>query len=438
MNKKIKFITLGCKANQSETESLAHALALKGYEVHDTGNQADLVVINTCAVTGRAAMQSRQEIRKAARKYPGARIIVTGCYAQSGPKEIASIPGVDTIVSQSRKERLLEIITLGSTNQGHRPEIYHEKYTRGYAFSDPGAPAWGFRSRPFVKIQDGCNSFCSYCIVPYTRGPSRSRDPKSVISEIRYLEQKGAKEVVLVGIHIGRYGMDLTPAMDLEKLLQQILSDTRIHRIRLSSIEPTELTDSLIELAASSERICNHFHVPLQSGDDGILAKMRRPYTADFFGKRIKFLRSALPDAAIGADIMVGFPGETDQAFENSLGLVSRLPLTYLHVFPFSPRPQAPASDFPMQVPPEIKKNRAKRLRLAGIDKKAEFFKNFKNRCVEVLIERPGKEAGSLSGLSANYIPVKLKGPDSLIGKIVQCRITETSGTKPVSAELVL
>jgi len=420
--------TLGCKVNQCESESIAQCLALSGWTNAQNGSRADLCIINTCTVTHKASMQSRQAIRHAMRSNPGAQIIVTGCYAETEPDELKKIKGIHRIIGQNEKDRIFEII---------KKEI---NYTLPCSFvceediSENGfmiAPAFnsGSRTRAFLKVQDGCDAFCSYCIVPYARGRSRSMPVERVIESINNLREAGYREVVLSGIHLGRYGIDLTPETSISSLLS-LINDLKIaERIRLSSIEPNELSPEIIKLAVDSDNICHHFHIPLQSGDDDILNKMRRPYTREFFKTVVKRINESIPDASIGADILVGFPGETDSAFENTYSLIEELPVSYLHVFPFSPRNKTPASSFPDRVPAEIVKERCARMRKLGNLKKNFFYQKAVGTIVNVLVEDKRDVANDLlKGTSSNYLSVLIHGEDGIKNKIVKTSIDRIDG----------
>jgi threonylcarbamoyladenosine tRNA methylthiotransferase MtaB len=427
--------TLGCKVNQVESESLIADLTENGWVYCDHDENADLVVINTCAVTAKAAMQARQAIRQSIRNNPGALIVVTGCYAQTQPDQIEKITGVHIIVGQSDKHRISQIIqtaiSCGSGSCSDNPRIEIRDIRTTELFYPHSLSVSATRTRPFVKIQDGCNAFCSYCIVPYARGRSRSLPVENVLDKIRRIHWAGYNEIVLTGIHLGVYGADLCPKAGLYELLKQILGQTEIPRIRLSSIEPRELSEDIIGLAQNSGRICNHFHIPLQSGDNRILGKMNRPYTRDDFRQRVASISEKIPDCSIGADILVGFPGETEDAFQNTFDLIEELPVTYLHAFPFSPRKGTPAELFSDQLPPQTIKERLQKIRRLGNRKKISFYESVMGKTVEVLIEGERlKTFGALKGITSNYIPVLTHGPDDLKNRIVPVRIDRVAQEK--------
>ena len=409
-------ITLGCKVNQFESETITQELKQSGFQrigkirsFHDGGT--DTCIINTCTVTHKASMQSRQAIRQAIRSNPNATIIVTGCLAQTDPDNIRQIRGVHRIVGHAEKHRIPEIIQ--STDlQPVAPSTAEKRFQPNPPDKSAFSP-FGNRTRPFLKIQDGCDAFCTYCIVPYARGRHRSMPFEDVPASVRTIQEAGFHEVVLTGIHLGCYGTDLSPATHLTELLTVLRHQKAIDRIRLSSIEPLEITDELIALvSASSTRpghICRHFHIPMQNGDDTILKRMHRPYGQIDFRKRIEAIHRALPEAAIGADVMIGFPGETDKAYQNTLSFIKSLPLSYLHVFPFSPRKGTPAHEFPDRVPPDIVKDRCREVRTLGNRKRLAFFEKHIHTEVEVLVETtPDIKTGRLKGVTSNYIKVLL------------------------------
>ena len=420
--------TLGCKVNQCESESIAQYLALSGWATAQNGSCADLCIINTCTVTHKASMQSRQAIRRAIRLNPDAQIIVTGCYAATEPDELKKIKGIHRIIGQNEKYRIFEILNK-SMNVKYPCPFACEKDNCENGFMPAPSVRTGSRSRAFLKIQDGCDAFCSYCIVPYARGRSRSMPVERVIESINNLSEAGYREVVLSGIHLGRYGIDLTPQTSISSLLGLINGLKIIDRIRLSSIEPNELSSDIIKLAAGSDSICHHFHIPLQSGDDRILNKMRRPYTRELFKTVVNKINESMPYASIGTDILVGFPGETDSAFENTYSLIEELPVSYLHVFPFSPRTKTPASSFPGRIPADVVKDRCARMRRLGNLKKSLFYQNAVGTITNVLVEDKRDVSNDLlKGTSSNYLTVLLQGEDGIRNKIVKASIDRITG----------
>jgi threonylcarbamoyladenosine tRNA methylthiotransferase MtaB len=407
--------------NHCESEALAQKLASQGWQAATDGQPADISIINTCTVTQKASMQSRQLVRQSIRSHPEGRVVVTGCYAQTEPNALKQIDGAEVVAPPAGNERLDSLVKhlnpeapKGATD----PNIASTRAERG------PTPETAQRSRPFLKIQDGCNSFCAYCIVPHARGRSRSLPVGQVQQKLRALQAAGFYEIVLTGIHLGIYGRDLTPATDLQALLKQTAAQAHSGRLRLSSIEPKEISDAIIELVASCDLFCKHLHIPLQSGDDRILERMHRPYNRLFFKKRVEKIHTELPEAAIGADILVGFPGESDAAFENTYRLVEQLPLSYLHVFPFSARPGTPAAGYQDHIAPQTIKERCRRMRCLGRQKKEAFLRKFIGRTYPVLIEnKRDKASGLLRGLTTNYIAVLLEGPDTYKNKVVDTKI---------------
>jgi threonylcarbamoyladenosine tRNA methylthiotransferase MtaB len=404
---RVAVATLGCKVNQCESAGLTEALAAGGMTPVTFAGQADIYIVNTCTVTGRTDYQSRQLIRRAIRQNPAATVLVTGCYAQRAPEEIARIPGVRIVAGNAEKEAIPVILSTLGTAQ---PRLMVGNIAEQTAISPLGATRFPGHTRAFLKIQDGCNGACSYCIVPSTRGPSRSLPPEAVRERIAMITRAGYREVVLTGIHLGAYGRDLRPAATLAALLRDIAAPP-VERLRLSSIEPREITDELIALIAAGGVLCRHLHIPLQSGDDGILAAMNRDYDGAFFRDLVARIVRDIPGLAVGIDVLTGFPGETEAAFANTLRLLEEMPIAYLHVFPFSRRPGTPAAGMTGQVPEAVKKARAAQLRSLGAQKRQAFADAFIGRPLAVLIEtRRDKATGFCLGLSDNYLSVAVRG----------------------------
>ncbi len=432
--KKFSIITLGCKVNQYESDAVSQQLEDLGWRPADLKDSPDACIVNTCTVTRKSSMQSRQAIRRIIRNHPQARIIVTGCYAQTEPDQVRQIPGVDAVIGHSDKHRIAEILSNGiSNNSGQilRQNLDGEKKYRQHPV------VFGNRTRPFLKIQDGCNSFCTYCIVPYARGRSRSMPPEAVLAHIRALNDAGYREIVLTGIHLGCYGLDLDPRLDLEHLLSRIAESPIRCRVRLGSLEASELSEKIIRQVAESDTFCPHFHVPLQSGDDGILKCMHRPYTRSFFADRIRMIHQFIPYAGIGVDILAGFPGESLAAFENTCRLIEDLPLTYLHVFPFSARQGTPAAGYEGRISQDVIADRCRMVREIGARKKWTFYRSLEGKTEQVLIEgKRKKTSGKLKGLTGNYVPVLLSGDDSLRNALASVRI-EKAAAEFVSGAMI-
>lgn len=426
--KRFHITTLGCKVNQCESAALSSMLESDGGSVAQNIDQSDIVVINTCTVTGKAAMQSRQAIRQAIRRTPNATIIVTGCYAQTAPQEIQTIKGIDLIVGHAHKFRIAELARFQQP-EAESPRLILKSIHQAKQFDVMPSVSPRSRTRAFLKIQDGCDAFCTYCIVPYARGRSRSMPVADVAQHIAKLTVDGFQEVVLTGIHLGVYGQDLTPPTSLAAVLSQMAHGTNMPRIRISSIEPTEIEASLINLVADPQScVCPHLHVPLQSGDNDVLKRMGRPYTCEMFAEAIMTVHRMLPNAAIGVDIMAGFPGESDEAFEHSYKLIQTLPVTYLHVFPFSPRKGTPAEKFSGKISDSVVKARSQLLRKLGEKKKTEFLQSQIDRIVTVLVETTQDLAtGFARGLSDNYIPVFIPDSGLVENTFVNVRVVEVT-----------
>ncbi len=456
--------TLGCKVNQYESDGIASELLEGGWGITDRVEDADICIINTCAVTSRAAMQSRQQIRSIIRANPNAKIIVTGCHAQTEPDQIRKIENVDAVIGHQNKFTIAknilnpvesEIFTSQSEIFISQDIVKNSQQSPNDSLQVCSADSFksfksavsGSKTRAYLKIQDGCDAFCTYCIVPYSRGRSRSMPSNQVIEHLLELSSKGYKEAILTGIHVGAYGLDfeknlsddtelnnneshfnneepLNNKSPLTDLLLEIERLRPIHRVRLSSIEPKELADDIIHLAAKSgSTLCDHFHIPLQSGDDSILKRMGRPYNVELFANLITKINNEIPNAAIGVDILEGFPGESDEAFANTFNLIQTLPVSYLHVFPFSPRKGTKAYNYPNKVNNQIVKDRCAKLRELGSEKRRVFENNQienRDRYLESVIQdKRDDRTGKLIAVTSNYLSVLVEGSDSLKREIV-------------------
>ncbi|MCF8128909.1 MAG: tRNA (N(6)-L-threonylcarbamoyladenosine(37)-C(2))-methylthiotransferase MtaB [Deltaproteobacteria bacterium] len=429
MFKTFRVITLGCKVNQYESAFMEESLSRAGWQKADDGAPAHVLVINTCIVTHKAAHQSRQAIRKALRENPGARVAAVGCYAQSFPKELEAIEGLALIANNRVKAHIPDLLTALPRECGKtlvlppfEPETPFDPLEIGRF---PG------RTRAYLKIQDGCESFCTYCIVPYARGPYRSLAPERAIEALVKFAEQGYREVVLTGIHLGKYGVDLAGNANLTKLLQMMGKEGLPLRLRLSSLEPQELEPEIIRIAASEPWLCPHFHIPLQSGDDRILKKMNRGYTAEHFAEKIKTIHKAIPLGAIGVDVMAGFPGEDAAAHGNALSLLRDLPVSYLHVFPFSPRKGTPAYHYKGRVDVDTIKQRTSELRTLGREKRMRFHENCLGGNFDVLVEGPySRDPALMTGAGENYLPFIFPRDDRLRGHVVRMRATQVSRGK--------
>ena len=405
MTTTISIATLGCKVNQFESEALIDALERKGYALIPFEEGAEITIINTCTVTHRADFQSRQIVRRAFRSNPNSLIIVTGCYPQVEPDAFIKMKGVRYLLGNGEKNQIPDLLPL--MQKGEFPRVQVGDIQKETLFSETPFHSFHRHTRAFLKIQDGCDAYCSYCIVPHARGRSRSLRPERVFENLKIFKEKGFKEVVLTGIHLGAYGLDLNPPFPLEKLIKQLEEEETPYRIRLTSIEPGDFSPELIFTLSQSNKICPHLHIPIQSGDDEILKKMNRGYNHSFLSDLIQELHLRIPKLSIGADVIVGFPGETEEKFQHTYGLVESLPFSYLHVFPFSRRKGTPAFQFPQGVDEKEIKKRAETMRELGKQKRQVFYRQFLNQELSVLVEdRKEKETGRWKGLSRNYIPV--------------------------------
>lgn len=408
-----KIITFGCKVNQYESAYIDEKLKEEKWMEAEADQAADVYIINTCIVTERAAFQSRQAVRRARRANPQAKIAVTGCYAQAYEQELKSIPGIDLLSGNVSKSEVPGAVV--KLMQDEQTLCRVSAFVKKTAFDFMPIRSFLDRTRAFLKIQDGCESYCSYCIVPYARGPLRSLEPEKIIANLQALAQEGYREVVLTGIHLGKYGSDLGSRMSLLDLLKRIGDEKLPLRVRLSSLEPQEVHESLIEMVATENWLCRHLHIPLQSGDDQILKKMNRHYTARAFAGLIESIHIKIPPAAIGVDVMVGFPGETETFHQNTLALIKDLPVSYLHVFPFSKRKGTPAATFPDPVDPETMKKRAEAIRNVGLEKKRIFYQSCLNQEFMVLAEGwQAKSKTMIKGWTDNYLPITFRS-DALV-----------------------
>ena len=398
----------GCRATQADGAALEAQLAGRGLAASDARETADLVILNTCTVTAEADSDARSAIRRVHRENPAARILVTGCYAQRAPDELSKMPGVEWVVGNSHKTQIAEVIAGGVDYHGQI--VIGDIFETRDILTAPILDAGGDRTRPNLKIQDGCHNRCSFCIIPFVRGKSRYSGADKIVEQVRQLSSK-YKEVVLSGINLGRWGREsgssaLSKAMRLPDLLRRLLNETAIDRLRLSSVEPMDFSDDLLGLMAETPRISKHVHAPLQSGSDTILRKMHRKYRPRHYADRVTKARRLMPDAAIGADVMVGFPGETDELFEESRQFIDSMPFTYLHVFTYSERPGTPAADMPGVVPIRVRKERNRILRELANDKNAVFRRSLLNReFTAVTLDPPGL------ALTDNYIKAALDLP---------------------------
>jgi threonylcarbamoyladenosine tRNA methylthiotransferase MtaB len=427
---RVAFFTLGCKLNSYETESLRGVFHQHQYDIVDFDQPADYYVINTCAVTNQAEADARRLIRTVGRRNPAARVILTGCYAQRDAQTLAAMPEVMLVVGNGEKTQLFHLVEEALRTPETSGKIFTSHIFRGdakekFSFGEYAdvATVSPF-TRATIKVQDGCNDFCSFCIIPHLRGKSVSRPVAAVVAHAQALAASGYKEIDLTGVHTGAYGEDLEPPVSLLALLQQLVQVEGIERIRLNSIEPTTVSEALLDFIAGSPNICKHLHICLQSGDDEILRRMRRHYDVAFYRDLIAKVMARMPECGVGSDMLVGFPGETEAHFERTYSVVESLPFAYLHVFSYSARPGTPAAKYADQVHPQAKKERSQRLRALGQAKKRAFAERFLGRSLDVLLEgKRDKSHRLLSGLTENYLRVYVDAPEALVNQLIPVRL---------------
>jgi threonylcarbamoyladenosine tRNA methylthiotransferase MtaB len=412
----------GCRATQADGAALESQLTARGLEMAEERAGADLVVLNTCTVTATADDDVRQTIRRVHRENPAARILVTGCYAQRAPQELALLPGVEWVVGNSHKTQIADLVTLSPAGTPYHGNIHvGDIFAQQDFLSAPVEDAAGDRTRPNLKIQDGCNNRCSFCIIPFVRGRSRSLPAGQVVEQVRGLARR-YREIVLSGINLGRWGREPGSSLRLVGLVRRLLAETDVERLRLSSVEPMDFTDDLLGLMAESPRIARHVHAPLQSGSDKVLRRMHRKYRPRHYADRVLKARAWMPDAAIGADAMVGFPGETEAEFEDSRQFIESLPFTYLHVFTYSERPGTPAAEEAARVPMRLRKERNRVLRELAAAKNLAFRESMVGRTLSAVTLH---ETGA--ALSGNYLKIELAAPREA-NLLVDLRIGGVSG----------
>jgi len=413
--KRVAITTLGCKTNQFESAAMAEQLEKAGYSVVPFTEQADIYLVNSCTVTARTDAETRRLIRRARRLNPEARIVATGCYAQVTPGDLERMPEVDSVLGNREKQ---DIANLVETVENRVSDIGAERVAGPLALS-----SFAEHTRAFLQAQNGCDSFCAYCIVPYARGRSRSVAMDDVLAGVANLAANGFQEVVLTGIHLGAYGLDLTPKSSLTELVRHIDAERLVPRLRIGSVEPNELEDDLLSLMARSESICPHLHLPLQSGSDTVLMRMGRRYTAPFFRELMGKITANLADAFIGADVIAGFPGESDAEFRETLDLVQELPFSDLHVFPYSRRSGTRAAGMPDQVASQVVKKRAQQLRQVADGKRSLFLERFKGRDLRVLVQGYDSRNRLCRGLGRNYLTVAFPGGPGMENREMVVRV---------------
>lgn len=419
--KRVAFYTLGCKVNQYETEAMEEIFQRRGYKVVDIEEESDIYVINTCTVTNLSDRKSRQFIRRAKRANEDAIVVAVGCYSQVAPEEVESIEGVDIVIGTTARDKIVDLCEEVMEN---RQKINIVKNIKGHKdFENLNIVDLKSKTRAYIKIQEGCNQFCSYCIIPYARGPIRSRALDDIIKETKRLAKAGFKEIILTGIHVASYGKDLD-GMNLLTVIDEVAKVEGIERIRLSSIEPTLIDEEFMTRAVANKKLCDHFHLSLQSGSDRVLKRMNRKYTTGEYKNIVKLIRRYMPDAGITTDIIVGFPGETDEEFEESYQFVKDIRFSRVHVFKYSPRKGTPASKFKEQIHGNVKNSRSEKLTLLSEEMMDDFNEKHIGETVEVLFEEENKDdKGYMEGYTTNYIRVKAEGQEDIKGKILPVRI---------------
>jgi threonylcarbamoyladenosine tRNA methylthiotransferase MtaB len=401
---KVAFKTLGCRLNQAESEQALEALGARGFDLAHAGEQPDVVVINTCTVTAESTASSRRLIRKTAEAHPGATVVVTGCYAVAEPEEVRAIPGVDLVVGNDRLAALVTAV----------PAV------RRLPLVMRPAPVERLRTRVAVKAQTGCDEWCTFCIIPRTRGPLRSHPEDQVVADVRRQVERGVREVVLTGVHLGKYGEDRGEREALARLVDRLTAIDGLLRLRLSSVLPVQVTPALVERVRDDPKVCRHLHVPLQAGDDEVLARMHRPYRVAEFLDRVEHAKAEVPGLGLSTDVIVGFPGETRAQFAATMAVVERVGFSKLHVFRYSQRPDTPAATMPDQVPVAEKKARARELIALGNELRRRFHEDHVGRPLQVLVETAGE--GLAEGTSDNYVKVRFPGGAELVDRVVTVR----------------
>ncbi|GFR37394.1 tRNA (N(6)-L-threonylcarbamoyladenosine(37)-C(2))-methylthiotran sferase MtaB [Insulibacter thermoxylanivorax] len=421
----IAFHTLGCKVNFYDTEAIWQQFKKEGYEQVDFEQTADVYVINTCTVTNTGDRKSRQIIRRAIRRNPDAVIAVTGCYAQTSPGEILAIPGVDLVIGTQDRDQIVDLVKEIQVKRQPINAVRNIMKTR--QFEELDVPEFANQTRAFLKIQEGCNNFCTFCIIPWSRGLMRSREPESVLRQARMLVDAGYKEIVLTGIHTGGYGEDLED-YSLARLLQDLDQIDGLKRVRISSIEASQITDEVLDVLRSSDKMCRHLHIPLQAGNDTILKRMRRKYTTAEYAEKIAAIREAMPGVAITSDIIVGFPGETEEHFYSGYEFIEKMNFSELHVFPYSKRTGTPAARMHDQVAEEVKQERVHALIDLSERQQLAYAQQFVGQVLDVIPERSRKgilQEGEIAGYSDNYLHVIFEGSEELIGEVCKVKLTE-------------
>ncbi len=404
---KVAIKTLGCRLNQAESERALEALGARGFDLAHAGEEPDVVVVNTCTVTRESTASSRRLVRKLAEAHPDATVVVTGCYAVSDPDAVKAIPGVDLVVGNDAKDRIAELVA-------EVPRV------RRLPLVTRPAPVERLRTRVAVRAQTGCDEWCTFCIIPRTRGPLRSWAEEEVVADVRRQVERGVREVVLTGVHLGKYGEDLGRRDGLARLVDRLVAIDGLARLRLSSVLPVQVTPALVERVRDHPKVCRHLHVPLQAGDDQVLEAMHRPYRVAEFLERVEHAKAEVGGLGLSTDVIVGFPGETEAQFRATMRVVRRVGFSKLHVFRYSQRPGTPAAELPGQLPDTVKKRRARELIALGAELRRRFHEQHLGRPLSVLVETAGD--GLAEGTSDNYIKVRFAGGQGLVDQVVTVR----------------
>ncbi len=425
--KTVSFYTLGCKVNQYETEAISSMFEQNGFDVVSFDKNSDVYIINTCTVTNLSDRKSRQAIRKAKKLNPDSIVAVMGCYAQTSSEEILKIPGVNLVMGTKDRARIIEYVSRVEAGECRINAVDNIMTSR--QFEELKVNTYKERTRAYLKIQEGCSQYCSYCIIPYARGPIRSRKPEDVIEEVTELSQNGFSEIVLTGIHLASYGKDLKNTSLLD-IIQELDKIEGIKRIRLGSIEPTTITEEFVSAAQKLPKLCPHYHLSLQSGCDNTLKSMNRKYTAEQYRNSVRLLKKHIPQVAITTDIMVGFPGETEEDFKASLDFAKEMEFSKIHVFKYSPRKGTPAAEYKNQVEPEVKEARSEQMLSLSDYLEGKYLEQYIGKKMEVLYEQEMQDKrGYIEGLTGNYIRVMAEGSEESKGNLAMTELTKVSGS---------
>lgn len=423
--RKVAFITLGCKVNTAETEGMKRLFEEAGYEIVKEHEYADVYIVNTCTVTGMGDRKSRQMLRRAHHLNPDAIIAAVGCFAQVSPDEASKVEGVNLVVGNNMKHRIVELVEIAAQGGVHK-FVFERKLLTEY--EELPADNYEEYTRAFMKIQDGCDQFCSYCIIPHARGPARSRDMAEIIKEAKTFAGRGFKEIVLTGIHLASYG--IREGTGLAELIEKLHEVDGIERIRLGSLDPRFMTPEFIDKIKGLPKLCPHFHISLQSGSGKTLKRMNRKYTPDDYRRIVSSIRESIQDATFTTDVMVGFPGETDEEFKESYDFCKEIGFLWMHVFKYSPRKGTPAAKFTDQVDPSVKEERSKRMTSLALEMRGKVFEKYIGRRMKVLLEKPIEGTDDMEGLTANYIPVAVAIENEKSGEIIDVELTIHEGER--------